>query len=106
MTDLGASRAFYSAALAPFGYRLVYDGETSLGFGLGDGGDEDEPFAVERHETNGVPSHLAFTATSIEQVDAFHAAALSAGGRDNGAPGERPTSTSFAGEPKPPCERR
>jgi len=133
VTDLGASRAFYSAALAPFGYRLVYDGETSLGFGLGDGGDEDEPFAVERHETNGVPSHLAFTATSIEQVDAFHAAALSAGGRDNGAPGERPyggyyyaafvldpdghnieavfhgerpTSTSFAGEPKPPCERR
>jgi catechol 2,3-dioxygenase-like lactoylglutathione lyase family enzyme len=133
VTDLGASRAFYSAALAPFGYRLVYDGETSLGFGLGDGGDEDEPFAVERHETNGVPSHLAFTATNIEQVDAFHAAALSAGGRDNGAPGERPyggyyyaafvldpdghnieavfhgerpTSTSFAGEPKPPCERR
>ena len=34
--DLDASRAFYSAALAPFGYRLAYDEEPSLGFGLGD----------------------------------------------------------------------
>ena len=76
--DLKASRMFYEAALAPFGYRLVYDGETSLGFGVGDGGNEDEPFAV------------AFTAASIEQVDAFHTAALSAGGEENGAPGERP----------------
>jgi catechol 2,3-dioxygenase-like lactoylglutathione lyase family enzyme len=43
-TDLDASRAFYTAALAPFGYKLVYDGEESLGFGIGDGGDDDEPF--------------------------------------------------------------
>ena len=88
--DLKASRMFYEAALAPFGYRLVYDGETSLGFGVGDGGDEDEPFAVERGEAQGMPSHIAFTAASIEQVDAFHTAALSAGGEENGAPGERP----------------
>ena len=88
--DLKASRRFYEAALAAFGYRLVYDGETSLGFGVGDGGNEDEPFAVERRETQGMPSHIAFTAASIEQVDAFHTAALSAGGEDNGAPGERP----------------
>jgi catechol 2,3-dioxygenase-like lactoylglutathione lyase family enzyme len=88
--DLEASRMFYEAALAPFGYRLVYDGETSLGFGVGDGGNEDEPFAVERREAQGMPSHIAFTAASIEQVDAFHTAALSAGGEQNGAPGERP----------------
>lgn len=64
--------------------------ETSLGFGVGDGGDEDEPFAVERGEAQGMPGHIAFTAASIEQVDAFHTAALSAGGEENGAPGERP----------------
>ena len=90
VSDLDASRAFYSAALVPFGYRLVFDGERSLGFGTGDGGDEDEPFAVERHGVPNVPSHVAFTATSTTQVDAFHAAALAVGGTDNGGPGERP----------------
>jgi catechol 2,3-dioxygenase-like lactoylglutathione lyase family enzyme len=90
VSDLDASRTFYSAALAPFGYRLVYDEEPSLGFGLGDGSDEDEPFALERHGTPNVRTHIAFTATSTTQVDEFHAAALAAGGRDNGPPGERP----------------
>lgn len=36
------------------------------------------------------PVHLALTAATAEQVDAFHTAALAAGGRDNGVPGERP----------------
>jgi catechol 2,3-dioxygenase-like lactoylglutathione lyase family enzyme len=89
-TDLDASRAFYSTALAPFGYKLVYDGESSLGFGIGDGGDEDEPFALELGEPPRARTHIAFTADSAEQVDDFHAAALAAGGTDNGAPGERP----------------
>ena len=88
--DLGASRAFYRAALAPLGFRLVYDGEESLGFGRGDGGEDNEPFAVERTGAPGPPSHVAFTAATPEQVDAFHAAALAAGGLDNGPPGERP----------------
>ena len=89
-TDLDVSRAFYTAALAPFGYKLVYDGEESLGFGIGDGGDDDEPFALERGEAPRVRTHIAFTADSEAQVDAFHTAALTAGGTDNGAPGERP----------------
>ena len=38
VADLDRSRTFYAAALAPFGYRLVYDGEESLGFGMGGGG--------------------------------------------------------------------
>ena len=88
--DLDASRSFYAAALAPFGYRLVYEGEVSLGFGRGDGGDEDEPLALERTDEPNVSTHVAFTASSPAQVDAFHAAALAAGGTDNGAPGERP----------------
>jgi catechol 2,3-dioxygenase-like lactoylglutathione lyase family enzyme len=90
VTDLDASRAFYAAALAPFGYRLVWDEEPTLGFGLGDGGQNDEPFALQRGEPPNVRTHVAFTASSPEQVDAFYAAALAAGGRDNGPPGERP----------------
>ena len=90
VSDLEASRSFYTAALAPFGYRLVFDGERSLGFGTGDGGEEDEPFAVERGDAPSAPTHVAFTAASTAQVDAFHAAALAAGGIDNGTPGERP----------------
>src|SRR4051812_44984515 len=91
VSDLDASRAFYSAALAPFGYRLVYDEEPTLGFGTGDGGDDDEPFALRRAGGPQPGAHIAFTASSIEDVDAFHAAALEAGGRDNGAPGSVPT---------------
>jgi catechol 2,3-dioxygenase-like lactoylglutathione lyase family enzyme len=88
--DLEASRVFYTAALEPFGYKLVFEGPRSLGFGTGDGGDDDEPFAVERRGQPILGSHAAFTATSTEQVDAFHAAALEAGGTDNGPPGPRP----------------
>ena len=90
VSDLDASRAFYAAALAPFGFRLVYDEAPSLGFGRGDGGEDDEPFALERTGPPNVSSHVAFTASSPAEVDAFHAAALAAGRRDNGAPGERP----------------
>jgi len=90
VADLGASRAFYSAALEPFGYRLVYDGEESLGFGTGDGGDDNEPFALQLGDPPVASSHVALTASGTAQVDAFHAAALAAGGRDNGPPGERP----------------
>jgi predicted lactoylglutathione lyase len=88
--DLRASRDFYSVALAAFGYKLVYEGSESLGFGVGDGGDDDEPLALQLSENVGAGSHVALTATSPKQVDEFHAAALKAGGRDNGAPGERP----------------
>jgi catechol 2,3-dioxygenase-like lactoylglutathione lyase family enzyme len=66
----------------------VYEGDASLGYGIGDGGNEDEPFAVERRGPPMAPTHIAFTASSHAQ--AFHAAALAAGGTDNGAPGERP----------------
>jgi predicted lactoylglutathione lyase len=88
--DLAASRDFYLAALAPFGYRLVYESDESLGFGRGDGSDEDEPFALRLGEPPSRSTHIAFTAESRGQVDEFHAAALASGGRDNGAPGDRP----------------
>jgi catechol 2,3-dioxygenase-like lactoylglutathione lyase family enzyme len=88
--DLAVSRAFYSAALAAFGYRVVYDGDESLGFGRGDGGEDDEPIALRLGDPPNRGSHIAITAASSEEVDAFHAAGVAPGGRDNGAPGERP----------------
>jgi catechol 2,3-dioxygenase-like lactoylglutathione lyase family enzyme len=89
ISDLDASRSFYTGALAPFGYRLVYDESPGLGFGKGDGSDEDEPFDLLLGEPPIIRSHVAFAATSTQQVDEFYAAAIAAGGRDNGAPGER-----------------
>jgi catechol 2,3-dioxygenase-like lactoylglutathione lyase family enzyme len=89
ISDRDVSRTFYSGALAPLGYRLIYDGEHALAFGAGELEDE-EPFALQLGDAPNVRTHVAFTATSTEQVDAFHAAALAAGGRDNGPPGERP----------------
>ena len=87
--DLDASREFYAAALAPLGYRLVHDEEPSVAFAAAPL-DEDEPFVLTRTDPPNARTHVAFTAASADQVDAFHAAALVSGGRDNGAPGERP----------------
>ncbi len=88
--DLQASRAFYAAALAPLGFKLVYEGAGSLGFGRGDGGTDDEPIALRLGDRPNRGSHIALAASAVAAVDAFHAAALKAGGRDNGPPGDRP----------------
>jgi catechol 2,3-dioxygenase-like lactoylglutathione lyase family enzyme len=93
--DLAVSKAFYAAALAPLGFKLVYEGAESLGFGRGDGGDDDEPIALRLGDPPNRGSHIAFTAASRDEVDAFHAAGLTAGGRDNGPPGERPYGHSY-----------
>ena len=83
--DLEASRAFYEAALAPFGVRVVTYGEKEIG--IGPEGSED--LGLTEGEPR-VPIHIAFLAHDPATVDAFHAAALEAGGTDNGAPGRRP----------------
>ena len=51
VSDLDASRAFYSAALAPLGWKLVWDEAPTLGFGRGDGGEDDEPLAFQLSDT-------------------------------------------------------
>ena len=84
--DLVASRRFYEAVLAPLGLGLEFEQEGLLAFGSGEGG-RLIIYAGER-PAGGV--HLAFSAPDREAVVAFHAAALEAGGRDNGAPGLRP----------------
>ena len=84
--DLDASLRFYRAALAPLGIEPLGSADDgSTGFGR-DGNDD---FWV--HPGGGPESvHVAFAAPTRDAVDAFHAAALGAGGRDNGAPGPRP----------------
>jgi catechol 2,3-dioxygenase-like lactoylglutathione lyase family enzyme len=60
VADLAVSRDFYSAALAPLGFRLVYEGEESLSFGRGDDGDDDEPVALRLGDPPGRASHNVY----------------------------------------------
>ena len=83
VADLEASRRFYAAALAPWGSVEV---ESAGAFGYGPPGSEDVWIAAGEP---GPPLHLALLAPDQDTVDAFHIAALGAGGRDNGAPGLR-----------------
>lgn len=88
-----ASRKFYLAALAPLGYAIRKEHPTAAGFGAGnpnDGGDPGGDFWLTQGEPSSPRIHVAFRAKSVEQVQAFHQAALAAGARDNGAPGLRP----------------
>ena len=93
VADFARSRAFYLQALAPLGYAPVMDvtKERSGGYeGTGFGPPGRPNFWIGTGETRSGPTHVAFAAPSRAAVDAFHRAALAAGGRDNGAPGLRP----------------
>ena len=85
--DYGASRAFYERALAPIGYRIVMDMEQFQAVAFGPG--EKPIFWVAQREPFGTGTHVAFTCDDRATVDAFHAAAVEAGGADNGPPGIR-----------------
>ncbi|HEX5191765.1 MAG TPA: VOC family protein [Solirubrobacteraceae bacterium] len=88
--DLERSRAFYRRALAPLGFREHgpwRDGVRETSFGVEGAND----FAISlEYAPVGAPVHIAFAADGREQVQAFHEAAIAAGGTDNGAPGPRP----------------
>lgn len=86
VSNLATSKAFFLKALAPLGVTVAMEGP--YGVGLGKNG---KPSLWLYEEQNpATPMHLAFVANSREEVDAFYAAALEAGGKDNGAPGIRP----------------
>ena len=92
VTDFARSSAFYEKALEPLGIRLLMEFE---GVGAGFGKETEQgpkPFfwIGERGRPAVSGAHIAFGVRTTEQVDAFHAAALAAGGTDNGAPGPRP----------------
>ena len=90
VTDFDRSQAFYDRVLAPLGMVRCFNFPGVAGYGA-DGravfwiGSPDE-----RSPQPSAGTHLAFSAKDRPSVDAFHAAALAAGGTDNGAPGLRP----------------
>ncbi|HYC15183.1 MAG TPA: VOC family protein [Stellaceae bacterium] len=87
--DIAAGKRFYDAALKPLGFKRLSDGATALGYG--EEGARFWVLASERpvpaDEKSGL--HFCFMAKTRAAVDAFHAGALGAGGRDNGKPGVR-----------------
>lgn len=85
VADAARSKAFYLAALAPLGLGLLAEGEGWAVIGGPDG-----RLWIGAFGPSATPIHVAFRAATRAQVDAFHAAALQAGGRDNGGPGLRP----------------
>jgi len=84
VTDIKRSEAFYKAALAPLGYTVLMSFEQVRGLGVAP---KPDFWMVEGKATP--PWHIAFRAASRAVVDAFYAAAIAAGGRDNGGPGIR-----------------
>ena len=85
--DYERSRAFYEQALAPLGYGVVMSMDEWKAAAFGP---EGKPaFWVAQREPFGTGTHVAFTCDERATVDAFHAAALAAGGTDNGGPGIR-----------------
>jgi catechol 2,3-dioxygenase-like lactoylglutathione lyase family enzyme len=85
VADYARSQAFYDAALKPLGVaRVMGDGQHFAGYG------DSHPFFWIGQGPGGGSAHVAFAAQERATVDAFHAAALAAGGRDNGGPGVRP----------------
>lgn len=93
VTDLNRSKAFYTAALQPVGVALLVEltaeqtgGHAYAGYGAG----EKAFFWIGDGEPVSGSVHVAFPAPTRKAVDAFYAAAIAAGGKDNGPPGPRP----------------
>ena len=92
VADLAVSKPFYEKALAPLGYKPVMEvtaeqtgGHPAVGFGA-----EFPDLWIGQDGAPSVHTHVALRVQTRAAVDAFHAAALAAGGRDNGVPGLRP----------------
>lgn len=86
VTNLANSKLFYSKALSALGMPFIREEDGCIGFGS-----HGKP-SLWLYEDNHPhkPMHIAFIAPNRMSVDAFHLAALAAGGKDNGAPGLRP----------------
>lgn len=96
--DLEASGVFYDAALAPLGYRRVFERNIGVAYGPGPGREgllfwivqpdakQDDDATAPRNRRG---NHVAFRAPRRNDVDAFFDAAVTAGGTANGAPGLR-----------------
>ena len=87
--DIAKAGKFYDMALAPLGYKRLFDSAEALGYGAAN--PELWVMRVDRpvpaDEASGL--HLCFDASRRTDVDQFHAAAVKGGGKDNGKPGLR-----------------
>ena len=89
VSDIAASRRFYEAALVPLGYRVMGEETNGLGNNIVMFGVDEVDFVIADGEPVSEGVHFAFRVETRAEVDAFHAAALAVGGRDNGAAGIR-----------------
>ena len=87
--SVAAAKRFYDRVFQPLGYKALSESPGSLGYGEGAVrlwmSETDRPVVAD--EKSGL--HMCFSAPTRKSVDEFHAAALAAGGRDNGRPGVR-----------------
>ncbi len=86
VTDLERGKAFYLGALGPLGFTVAGEYPEAVGIANPAGIWE---FSLRKKDAV-TPTHVAFAVEERELVDTFHAAALAAGGKDNGGPGLRP----------------
>jgi catechol 2,3-dioxygenase-like lactoylglutathione lyase family enzyme len=86
VSDMDVSRRFFEAALAPLGYEISVESPELVDMQAAGRSD----FGLVRRDPVGPTVHLGFEAPDRAAVDAFHVAALAAGGKDNGTPGLRP----------------
>ena len=92
VADWNKSKAFYDAAFLPLGYTLlaVVPEQLTGGVKVGGYGKGKPDFWLTEAVQTGPGRHYAFVAADRTEVDAFYAAAMANGGRDNGGPGPRP----------------
>jgi catechol 2,3-dioxygenase-like lactoylglutathione lyase family enzyme len=99
VSDFATSKAFYSKALGAIGLRLLKEFPASVtggtdvaGFGAAENAAQvvSPEFWLASRKPGATPVHVAFRVANRALVQAFHKAAVAAGGRDNGAPGLRP----------------
>jgi catechol 2,3-dioxygenase-like lactoylglutathione lyase family enzyme len=86
VTDLQASKSFFTQALAPLGVEVCMEGD----YGVGMGCEHKPSLWLSAQYAKPAPMHLAFTARDHKTVDEFYRAAIAGGGKDNGPPGLRP----------------
>ena len=93
VSNMERAKAFYLNALEPLGIGVLMEvsaeetgGDAHAGFGK----ENKAFFWIGTGDKPKGGAHVAFTAQTRADVDAFYHAALAAGGRDNGAPGLRP----------------
>ncbi|MEZ5834059.1 MAG: VOC family protein [Dongiaceae bacterium] len=98
VSNLKRAKDFYDKTLKPLGYSCVYTvnipGEGVVAHGYGEGEKPSfwigVPDKLDKKANKKGGAHIAFVAKTRKSIDQFHAAALKAGAKDNGAPGLRP----------------